>query len=43
MKQTRRYLILAIFLALTAFPFARVSGAGGRIEGLLALNIQNAK
>jgi hypothetical protein len=33
MKQTRWYLILAIFLALTVFPFARVSGAGGRIEG----------
>jgi hypothetical protein len=33
MKQTRWYLILAILLALTVFPFARVSGAGGRIEG----------
>lgn len=33
MKQTSRYLIFAIFLALTAFPFSRVSGAGGRIEG----------
>jgi hypothetical protein len=33
MKQTRWYLILAIFLALTVFPFAGVSGAGGRIEG----------
>lgn len=33
MEQTKRYLILTIVLALTAFPLARVSGAGGRIEG----------